>query len=511
MSLLIALTTCYPADDVDVPVRDSEAQLETELDQFIEENFRSEYQMAIRYRFVDRFIDPTRRVTPPRLETVRPMLDFIQEFWIDPYLEIENGEEFFREHVPVEIVFLGGLIFNGDGTVILGTADAGAQITFTNVNSVDPADEEWRTLQLQTVYHEFAHIVHQRYKLPGSYETITPLGYTSAGSWFILEDEEALQRCGDDDEPDLAPIEERVEAAISELRNELTAPSNGWRLNYKPTNQSGTFLILMDFEENGEVRVQSDVPDNDGEFLNQTITYRIDNSLGLELIFETFGVFHFLFELEDTQFGAEFEFLYQGKEGDNLIFTSKTDIFDETVLVFEPAQSSDPALFSAELAANLNNFDGLGPQVFGTTPTSQHVMLNDQDLSVFWSLDLEQRTINVEFAAEGTALNDILSGNNQIRLIDHETSYSLSNGRMVFEEPFSFVINNFLYEFEEMTFGEFENTGPSICPAGEDDNPIFRGQNSQFGDVVIQNTAISSSGLEFTENVYTINSDFIFD
>ena len=50
--------------------------------------------------------------------------------------------------MPAEIVFLGGLIYNGDGTVTLGTADAGAQITFTNVNDIDPEDESWRALQL---------------------------------------------------------------------------------------------------------------------------------------------------------------------------------------------------------------------------------------------------------------------------------------------------------------------------------------------------------------------------
>jgi substrate import-associated zinc metallohydrolase lipoprotein len=49
-------------------------------------------------------------------------------------------------------------------------------------------------LQLQTVYHEFAHIVHQRYKLPNAFETISPQGYTSAGAWFTLTREQALQR-----------------------------------------------------------------------------------------------------------------------------------------------------------------------------------------------------------------------------------------------------------------------------------------------------------------------------
>ncbi|SNS69088.1 substrate import-associated zinc metallohydrolase lipoprotein [Ekhidna lutea] len=188
------LIGCYPSEELNVPVKDPEIELESDLDIYIEENFTQEYGMAIRYKFVDNYVQPDQRVSPPRLEVVRPMLDFIEEYWINPYKEVENGEHFFRNHVPAEIVFLGGLIFNNDGTVTLGTADAGAQITFTNVNAIDVDDEDWLALQLQTVYHEFAHTVHQRYKLPNAFETIAPAGYTGPGSWFVLTDEEALQR-----------------------------------------------------------------------------------------------------------------------------------------------------------------------------------------------------------------------------------------------------------------------------------------------------------------------------
>ncbi len=45
-----------------------------------------------------------------------------------------------------------------------------------------------------TIYHEFAHIIHQRYNLPPNFQNITPTGYTSLGSWFNLTDEEALRR-----------------------------------------------------------------------------------------------------------------------------------------------------------------------------------------------------------------------------------------------------------------------------------------------------------------------------
>ncbi len=192
--LVIFLVGCYEEETLNVPVNEGPELPNTALDQYIQENFTDKYGMAIRYRYVDNYVAPTQRVAPPKVEVVRPMLDFIQEFWIDPYLEVENGEDFFKRHVPAEIVFLGGFIFNNDGTVTLGTADAGAQITFTNVNAIDPENLDWRDLQLQTVYHEFAHIVHQKYKLPAAFETISATGYTSGGSWFVLTDEEALGR-----------------------------------------------------------------------------------------------------------------------------------------------------------------------------------------------------------------------------------------------------------------------------------------------------------------------------
>ncbi len=192
--ILTLLLGCYPDESLNVPVSSPPNTIITPLDQFIEDNFRKEYGMAIRYKFVDRYIRPTQRVAPPRLDVVQPMLDFIQKFWVDPFLEVPNGEAYFRAYVPSEVVLLGGFIFNSDGTVTLGTADAGAQITFTNVNGIDPTDKDWEALQLQTVYHEFAHIVHQRNKLPAGFETISIAGYTSAGSWFTLTDEDALIR-----------------------------------------------------------------------------------------------------------------------------------------------------------------------------------------------------------------------------------------------------------------------------------------------------------------------------
>jgi substrate import-associated zinc metallohydrolase lipoprotein len=184
---------CYPEDDLNVP-KTEVTPSDDEIDQYIQDNWIDEYGVAVRFKYVDRYVDPTKRVTPPKRELVMPMLDFLNEFWIEPFQGVDNGEEFFREHVPAEIVFIGSAIYNGDGTITLGTADAGARITLTEVNILDMENQEWIFRQLGTIYHEWAHIVHQRYNLPPNWQDITPNGYTSSGSWYNLTDEEALQR-----------------------------------------------------------------------------------------------------------------------------------------------------------------------------------------------------------------------------------------------------------------------------------------------------------------------------
>jgi substrate import-associated zinc metallohydrolase lipoprotein len=139
-------------------------------------------------------VDQTKRVAPPKRDAVIPMLDFLNDLWIEPFISVPNGGQFFRQHVPAEIIFIGSSIFNEDGTVTLGTADAGARITLTEVNDIDTENLNWIFRQLGTIYHEFAHIVHQRYNLPPNFQQISPEGYTSAGSWYNLTEEEALQR-----------------------------------------------------------------------------------------------------------------------------------------------------------------------------------------------------------------------------------------------------------------------------------------------------------------------------
>jgi substrate import-associated zinc metallohydrolase lipoprotein len=197
--ILLTVTTSFfllnscREEPIDVPQKTVTPSNDA-LDQYIQTNFTDKYGIAVRYAYVDRYIDPNKRVAPPRKELVQPMLEFLTDFWTEPFEGVTNGKVFFARYVPAEIVFIGSSIYNTDGTVTLGTADAGARITLTEVNDINVANKDWVYRQLGTIYHEFAHIVHQNFNLPPNWQEISPQGYTSSGSWYNLTEEEALQR-----------------------------------------------------------------------------------------------------------------------------------------------------------------------------------------------------------------------------------------------------------------------------------------------------------------------------
>lgn len=309
---------------------------------------------------------------------------------------------------------------------------------------------------------------------------------------------------------DLPPVEERVQEAIEGLRTNLTAPANGWRLEYQPTDESGTFLILMKFTPDGNVNIKSDVPDNNGEFFDHTISYRIDNALGLELILETYAVFHYLFELDQATFGAEFEFLFKEKSEESLIFESISDTSSPTQLVFTPAGANDENEFARQITQNLGQFDLDNPQVFGTISPTQQLILHDRNISIFWTINLTKRNLIAEFAGKGTTRDEVLA-NSRVTL-NHFSKFTLANGQLKLEEPLSFIFNGQSNNISAITLSDFSFTGPDLCVLGlENTEPQYVGQTPGLGTTTLVNTMLSNRGIEFGKTVYTVNAFFIFD
>lgn len=301
-----------------------------------------------------------------------------------------------------------------------------------------------------------------------------------------------VMSCGDEETLNIDSADERKKAASDSIITELIAPQFGWKLNYQPSPQSGAFLILMKFDNAGNLNIKSDIAVGNDNFFNTDITYRIDNGIGTELIFENYSVFHFLQE----QIGGEFEFLYLQKTNSNLVFQSKTDGANPTILTFEPAGEFDENLLSGEITNNLRKATIQDPRLVGSNTYFQ-LYLEDKDISVFMTIDLDGRALKVLNAGVGQTMSEILS-NNQTVDIGHDTNYSTLGESIIFETGASFSLNGQSILISEFQIANAQESLESYC-SGQDVTKItFEG--SIGNESIIFSSSLFSASTTFTPN-----------
>ena len=315
--------------------------------------------------------------------------------------------------------------------------------------------------------------------------------------------------CRFNDEPKLPPVEERVADAIEELEDLLVAPANGWRIDYRPNNLGGDYLILLDFDREGNVRIQSDVTANDGEFRDHTVSYRIDVGRGVELILETYGVFHYLFELNETSFGGEFEFIFNEELNGGLVFDSKSD---GSVIIFEPAASTDPNLISTE-ALNLleqgvfrqQNLAGAGNFV------QYNMYLEGLNATVSLSMDLDLRRLNIQGIAAGRSIEEILTSSSRQK-IDHASVFAIRGEELVLANSQSISFEGTQISFDRIPVQNIGRIASSFCAGQIDSLTTFTSTNvAGLGDFTLT-SSLAATHSDFGEGSFaSVNAGFIYD
>ncbi len=312
-----------------------------------------------------------------------------------------------------------------------------------------------------------------------------------------------LTSCKDDDINVFdKSADERAAEAIAALKADLTAPANGWRVKYRPEAGSGSFYVLMKFTDDNKVNIRTDLGSNDGEFYNQTITYRIDNSLGLELIIQNYSFFSFLFEQDQATFGAEFEFNYVNKTPDGaLVFSSKSDLSAPTTILFEAAQASDVNLLGTELSSNLNDMsDDL--DIFSS---SFKLTFDTRDLILFLALDEAKRTVDIGSAAKK-------SNTATVQAIDFTTGYTVRGDSLVFDTRLAGTFAGVSISLKSILLNSFEDASIDICT-----DPIethtYTGVTNANLPVVLETTLQNATGRLFAanSNFYYSPLNFIID
>jgi hypothetical protein len=317
--------------------------------------------------------------------------------------------------------------------------------------------------------------------------------------WIIMI---SLTSCKDDDINIFdKTADQRSAEAIASLKADLVAPEHGWKVLYRPEPETGSYYVLLNFDEDDNVTIKTDLGVNNGEYFEQKITYRVDNSLGLELIFENYSFFSFLFEQDQASFGAEYEFNYVNKTPDNaLVFKSKTDASSPTIITFQEATPQDQSnLLGTTLATNIstlaNDLDKF---------TSLSLTYRDKDLVFFVSLNEFTRSITIKSASKK-------SDTQSIQDIDHNTAYFIKGDSMVFDAPLSGTFLGIKTTIKSIKFSNLTNTSINVCAS-----PIpihaYEGITSA-GDVVTLETSVIDIGAKnFTQsNIYVSPLGNIFN
>ena len=134
------------------------------------------------------------------------------------------------------------------------------------------------------------------------------------------------------------------------LMKELTASPDGWKLTYVSPDDFGGYHFLMKFDVRGKVTMLSDLSATATPTTSNYTTQ--EEGKGLVLSFIGNNQIHLLANalqgaIGNAHIGKVYQFLYTGKEGNNLKFQNL--LLSGMQLVFEPATAADwsrtPALY----------------------------------------------------------------------------------------------------------------------------------------------------------------------
>lgn len=184
--------------DDDIPARN-------EFDMWLLKNYTFPYNIEFNYLYNDKLSDNKYNVVPATVENSKALAILVKHVWLDAYAELA-GDNFLRNNAFRVFQLIGSPEFNSQGSIVLGTAEGGIQVTLFRVNELDMddiyvnQDEPYRDhyakpLDLNywyfhTMHHEFCHILTQKKNYTTDFQAISA-GKYHASDWINVDDEVA--------------------------------------------------------------------------------------------------------------------------------------------------------------------------------------------------------------------------------------------------------------------------------------------------------------------------------
>lgn len=160
----------------------------TELDEYLYQHFTLPYNIEVKYKWEHYEVNFNKNLVPPKESHVIPVMETIKTIWIDPYEKVA-GADFLRRYQLLKYVLVGSAEYQSNGTVILGTAEGGNQITLFVINNFEKSNRAEVVRMLHTIHHEYAHILHQKIDYPQAWRGLSTAWYTA--TWFNTTNEQA--------------------------------------------------------------------------------------------------------------------------------------------------------------------------------------------------------------------------------------------------------------------------------------------------------------------------------
>lgn len=165
----------------------------TEFDRWLLTNFTYPYNIVLKYRLQDIESDMTYELAPASIEKAMAFAKLIKHLWIEVYDDVA-GPNFTKTYIPRIIHLVGSGAYNTNNTVLLGTAEGGLKVTLYRINDFDPETVTADFLKeryLKTLFHEFAHILHQTKNYSEEFAKISNANYVS-NDWASISNTAAM-------------------------------------------------------------------------------------------------------------------------------------------------------------------------------------------------------------------------------------------------------------------------------------------------------------------------------
>ena len=175
-------------------IKDSTVE-KNDFDQWLEDNMLKPYNIEFVYRFALNESDMGYYTVPADYKSAIICAHLVKYLCVDSYDEIA-GVTFTRSYFPKMFFLIGTWEYKNNGSIVLGTAEAGKKIMLAGVNFLPDLLEEEDGAQLEedlnhyyikTIHHEFTHILNQTKVYTDAFKQVTPTTYV-ADACFDTDD-----------------------------------------------------------------------------------------------------------------------------------------------------------------------------------------------------------------------------------------------------------------------------------------------------------------------------------